>query len=56
MWELDTLQYDAITVCFPFGDTTSPNALVSLKPYSIRHLIMLRKYIHHLVQDYHISV
>ena len=32
MWELDTLQYDAITVCFPSGDTTSPNSLVSLKP------------------------
>ena len=56
MWELDTLQYDAITVCFPYGDTTSPNSLVSLKPSSIRHLIMLRKYIHHLVQDSHISV
>ena len=56
MWELDTLQYDAITVCFPSGDATSPNSLVSLKPNSIRHLIMLRKYIHHLVQDSHISV
>ena len=56
MWELDTLQYDAITVCFPSGDTTSPISLVSLKPNSIRHLIMLRKYIHHLVQDSHISV
>ena len=56
MWELDTLQYDAITVCFPSGDDTSPNSLVSLKPNSIRHLIMLRKYIHHLVQDSHISV
>ena len=56
MWELDTLQYDAITVCFPSGDTTSPNSLVSLKPNSIRHLIMLRKYIHHLIQDSHISV
>ena len=56
MWELDTLQYDAITVCFPSGDNTSPNSLVSLKPNSIRHLIMLRKYIHHLVQDSHISV
>ena len=22
MWELDTLQYDAITVCFPSRDTT----------------------------------
>ena len=56
MWELDTLQYDAITVCFPSGDPTSPNPLVSLKPNSIRHLIMLRKYIHHLIQDSHISV
>ena len=35
MWELDTLQYDAITIW---------------------HLIMLRKYIHHLVQDSHLSV
>ena len=56
MWELDTLQYDAITVCFPSRDTTQPNSLISLKPNSIRHLIMLRKYIHHLVQDSHISV
>ena len=56
MWELDTLQYDAITVCFPSGDTTSPNSLVSLRPNCIRHLIMLRKYIHHLLQDSHISV
>ena len=56
MWELDTLQYDAITVCFPSRDTTQPNSLVSLKPYSIRHLIMLRKYVHHLVQDSHLSV
>ena len=56
MWELDTLQYDAITVCFPSGDTTSPISLFFLKPNSIRHLIMLRKYIHHLVQDSHISV
>ena len=45
MWELDTLQNDAITVCFPSVDTTQPNSLVSLKPNSIRHLIMLRKYI-----------
>ena len=37
-------------------DTTHPNSLVSLKPNSIRHLIMLRKYIHHLVQDSHLSV
>ena len=45
MWELNTLQYDAITICFPSRDTTQPNSLVSLKPNSIRHLIMLRKYI-----------
>ena len=50
MWELDTLQYDAITVCFPSRDSTSPNSLISLKPNSIRHLIMLKKYIHHLVR------
>ena len=56
MWELDTLQYDAITVCFPSRDPSLPNSLVSLKPNSIRHLIMLRKYIHHLVQDSHLSV
>ena len=56
MWELDTLQYDAITVCFPSRDTTQPNSLISLKPNSIKHLIMLRKYIHHLVQDSHLSV
>ena len=56
MWELDTLQYDAITVCFPSRDTTQPHYLVSLKPNSIRYLIMLRKYIHHLVQDSHLSV
>ena len=56
MWELDTLQYDAITVCFLSRDTTSPNSLVSLKPNSIRHLIMLRQYTHHLVQESHLSV
>ena len=57
MWELVTLQYDAITVCFPSRDTTPPpHSLVSLKPNSIRHLIMLRKYIHYLVQDSHLSV
>ena len=56
MWELATLQYDAITVCFPSRDPSQPNSLVSLKPNSIRHLIMLRKYIHHLVQDSHLSV
>ena len=56
MWEWETLQYDAITVCFSSGDPTSPNSVVSLKPNSIRHLIMLRKFIHHRVQDSHISV
>ena len=56
MWELDTLQYDAITVCFSSRYTTQPNSLVSLKSNSTRHLIMLRKYIHHLVQDSHLSV
>ena len=56
MWELDTLHYDAFTVCFPSRDPTQPNSLVSLKPISIRHLIMHRKYIHHLVQDSHLSV
>ena len=54
--KLDTLQYDAITVCFPSRDTTHPNSLTSLKPNSIRHLIVLRKYIHHLVQDSQLSV
>ena len=29
MWELDTLQYDAITVCFPSRDTTQPHSLIS---------------------------
>ena len=56
MWELDTLQYDAITVCFPSRDNAQPNSLISFKPNSIRHLIIFRKYIHHLVQDSHISV
>ena len=56
MWELDTLQYETGTVCFPSRDTTQPNSLVSFKLNSIRHLIMLRKYIHHLVQDSHLSV
>ena len=56
MWELDTLQYDAITVCFPSRNPNQPDSLVSLKPNSIRHLIMLRKYIHRLVQDSHLSV
>ena len=56
MWELDTLQYDAITVRFPSRDTTQPNSLVALKPNSIRHLIMLRKYINHLVLDSLLSV
>ena len=31
MWELDTLQYDAITVCFPSRDSTNPNLMVSLE-------------------------
>ena len=56
MGELNTLQYDAITVCFPSRDTTQPNSMASLKPNLIRHLIMLRKYIHHLVKDSHLSV
>ena len=56
MWELATLQYDAITVCFPSRDPSQPNSLVSLKPNSIWHLIMLRKYIHHLVQVSHLSL
>ena len=56
MWELDRLQYDAITVCFPSRDTTQPKSLVSFKPNSIRYLIMLRKHIHHLVQDSRLSV
>ena len=56
MLEVDTLQYDAITVCFPSRNTSQPDFLVSLKPNSIRHLIMLRKYIHHLVHDCHLSV
>ena len=49
MWELDTLQYDAITVCYPSRDPIQPNSLVYLQPNSIMHLIMLRKYIHHPV-------
>ena len=53
---MGTLQYDAITVCFPFRNPSKPNSLVSLNPNSIRHLIMLRKYIHHLVQDSPLSV
>ena len=56
MWELATLQYDANTGCFLSRDTTHPNSLVSLKPNSVRHLIMLRKNIDHLVQDSHLSV
>ena len=56
MWELDTVQYDAITVSFPSRNTSHPDSLVPLKPNSIRHCIMLRKYIHHLVQDSHLSV
>ena len=30
MWELATLQYDAITVCFPSRDPSRPHSLVSL--------------------------
>ena len=56
MWELDTLQYDAITVCFPSRNSNQHDSLVSLKPNSIGHLIMLRKYIHYLVQDSDLSV
>ena len=56
MWELDTLQYYPIAVCFPSRNPIQPSSLVSLKPNSIRHIIMLRKYIHHLVQDSHLSV
>ena len=56
MWELDTLQYDAITVCYPSRDPTQTNSLVYLQPNSIRHLIMPRKYIHHLIQNSHLSV
>ena len=56
MWELDTLQYDAIAVCFPSRNPSQTNSLVSLKPNSIRYLIMLRKYIQHLVHDSHLSV
>ena len=56
VWELYTLQYDAITACFPSRDPNQPKSLVALNPNSIRHLIMLRKYIHYLIQDSHLSV
>ena len=56
MSELDTHQYDAITVCLPSRVTTQPNSLISLKLNSIMHLIMLRTYIQPLVQDSHLSV
>ena len=56
MWELVHLQYGDITVCFPSRDPSKPDALVSLKINSIRHLVMLWKYIHHLVQVSHLSV
>ena len=36
MWELDTLQYDAITVCFPSRNPNQPDSLVSLKHNSIK--------------------
>ena len=29
MWELETVQYDAITVCFPSSDTNQPNSLMT---------------------------
>ena len=29
MWELETFQYDAITVCFPSSDTNQPNSLMT---------------------------
>ena len=45
-----------VGICFASRDTTQPNSLVSLKPNSIRHLIMHRKYIQDLVQDSHLSV
>ena len=51
-WTLYNMNHSLL----PSRDTTQPNSLISLKPNSIRHLIMLRKYIHHLVQDSHISV
>ena len=56
MWKLDTLQYDDVTVCFPSRDPSKPNSLISLKPNPINHLIMLKKYIHHMVQESHLSV
>ena len=56
MWELDTLQYDAKTVCYASRDPTQTNSLVYLQPNSIRHLIMPRKYINHLIQNSHLSV
>ena len=56
MWELVHLQYGDITACFPSRDPSQPDSLTSLKNNSIRHLVILWKYIHHLVQDSHISV
>ena len=56
MWELVHLQYGDITGCFPSSNPRQPDSLVSLKNNSIRHLVMLWKYIHHLFQDSQISV
>ena len=56
MWELDTLKYCAISACCPSRNSNQPDSFVLLKPYSIRHIIILRKYIHHLFQDSHLSV
>ena len=42
--------------CFPSRDPRQPDSLVFLKTNFIRHLVMLWKYIHHLVQDSQISV
>ena len=55
MCKLAHLQYGDITVCFRSRDPRQPD-LVSLKHNSIRHLVMLRKYIHHSVQESHLSV
>ena len=51
MWELVHLQYGDIKVWFLSRDLRQPDSLVSLNNNSIRHLVMLWKYIHHLVQD-----
>ena len=56
MWELVHLHNGDFTVCFPSRDPIQHDSLVSLKNNSIRHLVMLWMYIHHLVQASHISV